>query len=420
MIREFVDRLAGRWITKRAMEQGTGSNISRWLELMIGGVKTSSGVVINEDKALSIAAVYTSVRIISGTIGSLPLHVYRRSEKGGRELVARHWSYPLLHDSPNEYHSSFTWREVLIAHLLLWGNSYNRIEWLGNGSASALYPLLPWQVQPRLTNGGTKYYQVQLPDGKEDLPDDEVVHIPGLSYDGLVGMSVIGKMRDTLGVAKAADDLAGSFFANGAKVGHILEVPGRMNELAQKNLVESLAKQFASPEGAFKTVVLEEGAKLHGSLMMPFKDAQFIETRKAQRSEIFGWYGIPPHLAGDTEKSTSWGTGIEQMDIGYAKHTVTPICTRIEQELNRKLYVRGSGNYAKFNMEGLLRGDFKSRMEGLQIAVGRPWLAANEAREIEDWNRIEGQDLDKVILPLNMDADAKKPGAKGGKAGAAV
>ncbi len=330
---------------RATITQGNGvSWLANALSLLgWGSMKTSSGVWINEDKAMSIAAVFTAVRIIGGTVGSLPLHVYRRSDAGGRELATRHWAYPLLHDSPNEYHTAFTWREMLMAHLLLWGNAYNRIEWLANGSAGALYPLMPWDVTPKLTSKGVKYYQVQLVDGKEDLPDDEMLHVCGITYDGIQGMSVVSKMRDSLGLTKTAEDLAGSFFANGAKVGGILEVPGKMDPVAQKNLVESLTEKLAGKEGAFKAIVLEEGAKFHGPNIMPFRDAQFLELRKFQRAEILGWYGVPPHLGGDTEKSTSWGTGIEQMDIGYAKHTITPLCVRIEQEVNRKLFNRGSG-----------------------------------------------------------------------------
>ncbi len=396
----LLKRLAARRVEKRG-DRTDPDSPGFWKLFLeaLGGAPTSSGVTINEMKALTIPAVFTAVRFISGTVGSLPMQVYRRTDKGGRELAVRHWAYPLLHDAPNEYHTPMTWRELMMTHLLLWGNSYNRIEWLGNGSAGALYPIMPWDVTPKLTSGGVKYYEVRLKDGREDLPDDEMVHVPGLSYDGLAGMSVVGKMRDSLGMAKAADDFAGAFFANGAKLGGILEVPSRMNETAQKNLVASIAEKFAGKEGAFKAMVLEDGAKWHGPTTMPLRDAQFLEINKFRRSEIFGWYGLPPHLGGDTERSTSWGTGIEQQDIGYAKHTVTPWCVRIEQELNRKLFSRGSGLYCKHSLEALMRGDFKSRMEGLQIAVGRPWLSANEARELEDWNRKDG--LDEVALPMN-------------------
>ena len=400
------------WLKRQAperrnvrVEQGNGTG---WLANILQafmGPRSSSGIFINEDKALTIAAVYTCVRFISSTIGSLPMHVFKRTDAGGRVLAPRHWAYPLLHDSPNEYHTAFTWKELMLAHLLLWGNSYNRIDWKNSGAVNALLPLMPWDVTPKLTSGGAKYYQVKLPDGFEDLPDDEVLHVPGLSYDGIRGMSVIGKMRDSLGLSKSAEDLAGSFFANGAKIGHILEVPARMDPVAQQNLVASLSERFAGKEGAFKTIVLEEGAKLHSS-MMPLRDAQFLEIRKYQRSEIFGWFGLPPHLGGDTERSTSWGTGIEQQDIGYAKHTITPWCVRIEQELNRKLFTRGSGLYCKFSLDALMRGDFASRMAGLQIAVGRPWLSVNEARELEDWNT-RGAEYDEIALPMNTGMGAK-------------
>ena len=381
-----------------------------WLDTLIdvlGGGKSASGVTITHENALSIAAVFTCVRIISGTIGALPMHVYRATEDGGRDLARRHWAYALLHDSPNQYHTAMTWRELMTAHLLLWGNSYNRIEWLGNGAAAALYPLMPWSVQPKLTKGGAKFYEVRLGGaGGEELADYEVLHVPGLSYDGMQGLSVISKMRDSLGLARAAEDFAAQFFANGARIGGILETPGRMNEIAQKRLVDSIAEKYAGKADAFKVLVLEGGAKWHGGLTMPLRDAEFIELRKFQRSEIFGWYGLPPHLGGDTERSTSWGTGIEQQDIGYAKHTITPLCVRIEQELNRKLFGRGSEFYCRHNLDGLQRGDFKTRMEGLQIAVGRPFMSVNEARQLSEMNRLEAADYDQVALPLNIGVGA--------------
>ena len=397
-------------ISARArVEQGTGTKwLSNIIELL-NGPKSASGVYVNEDKAMSVAAVFTAVRIIAGEIGALPLHVYRRTDTGGRESAVRHWAYPLLHDAPNEYHTSMIWRELLIGHILLWGNHYSRVEWIGNGSANAVYPLMPWDVKPRLTSRGAKFYQVSLPDGKEDLPDDEVIHVPGYSYDGLCGLSVVGKMRDSLGEAIANDEFAGAFFANGAKLGGILEVPGKMKEEASKRLVASIAERFTGKDGAFGTMVLEEGAKWHGPTTMPLRDAQFLEGRKFKRSEIFGWYGLPPHLGGDTERQTTWGTGIEQMDIGFAKHTITPLCVRVEQELNRKLFRRGSGYYCKHNLDALMRGDFKSRMEGYQIAVGRPFLSVNEVRELEDWDRRAEKGYDDIALPLNTGTGAEPP-----------
>lgn len=383
-----------------------------WGKLVPGllGWPTSSGVSITPDSALRIAAVFTAVRIISGTVGALPMQVYRRDDDGDREIARRHWAYALLHSSPNEFHTAMSWRELLVTHILLWGNSYNRIEWLGNGAAGALYPLMPWNVEPKFTKGGSRYYEIRLPNGREDLADYEILHVPGLSYDGVSGLSVVGKMRDALGLSKAAEDFGAQFFANGARIGGILEVPGKMDEVASKNLTDSIAKNFAGGQaGAFKAMVLEEGAKWHGNITMPLKDAQFLEVRKFQRSEIFGWYGLPPHLGGDTERQTSWGTGIEQMDIGYAKHTITPLCVRIEQELNRKLFGASSDFYCRHVLDGLLRGDFKSRMEGLQIAIGRPWMSVNEGRQLSDMNRLDDAGYDEIALPLNTGVGGKEP-----------
>lgn len=411
-LRDTVNTWAARrmanWLASRARyENGNGTDIIKIITEAWGGGKSASGVSINEDKALTIGAVYTAIRIISSTISSLPLHVMRRGKKGG-EIAVRHWAYPLLHDSPNEYHTSFTWREVLIAHLQLWGNHYSRIEWLKNGSAQALYPLMPWNVEPYRKSNGEQRYRVLMADGKEELPADEVIHIPGLGYDGLKGLSVIQYQRDMLGNSKAMEQFTGAFFKNGAKPGAILEVPSRMKPEAQINLAGSLGEKFGDSSDAFKVLVLEEGSKLH-TYTMPLQDAQLLEARKLSRSEVFGLYGVPPHLGGDTERSTSWGTGIEQQDIGYAKHTITPLCVRIEQELNRKLFGRGSGLYAKFNLAGLMRGDFKSRMEGMRIAVGGPFLTRAEAREIEDWNMSSEPGMDQVLTPLNMGVGATPP-----------
>jgi HK97 family phage portal protein len=396
-----------QWLEKRMQWQTdagtTGNPLMTLLNALIGGEKSAAGIPMDEHKALALATVYACVDVIAKTVGALPLHVYRREDAGGRKVAMRHWAYPLLHDSPNEYHTSFDWRHVMLTHVLLWGNAYSRIEWLGNGSASALLPLMPWDVEPKLTSGGAKYYAVRLPDGNfEDLPDDEVMHVKALSYDGLRGISPIRKLRDSLGLAKAAESFSADFFANHAQPGVVMEVPKRLDEKAQKNLTESVAARFAGAGNRFGVMVLEEGAKMH-TVTMPPKDAEFIEQRKFQRTEICGWYGVPPVFVGDYEKANFANS--EQQDLSFAKHTITPWCVRIEQELNRKLFIRGSGFYCKFSLEGLLRGDFKTRMDGLQIAVGGPFLTRNEARELEDWNAIEG--ADELLTPLNLGVGAK-------------
>jgi HK97 family phage portal protein len=390
-----------RWAESRArVEQGTGVKWVTDLKQLWGWNSTAAGVEVSERSSLAIGAVFTAVRIIGGTLASLPMHVFRRTERGN-EFAVRHWAYPLLHDSPNEYHTSFTWRELMAAHLLLWGNHYSRINWLKNGSADALYPLMPWQVEPQRTKAGVPFYRVHLSDGTEELPADEMLHVPGLGYDGEKGVSVIGCQREALGLNKAMEIFSASFFANGAKPGAILETPGRMNPEAQKNLAASLVEKFGKVDDSFKVLVLEEGSKLH-TYTMPLAEAELIAARKLSRSEIFGTFGVPPHLGGDTERQTSWGTGIEQMDIGYAKHTVTPWCVRIEQEINRKLFGRGSGLYCKHSLEGLMRGDYKTRMEGFAIGVQNGFKLIDEVRELENDPPLPNGLGAKPIIAANM------------------
>jgi HK97 family phage portal protein len=397
----MINWLTRRFGEKRAVQQGNGTS---WLQNVLQlweGRQTAAGVSISETGAMTIGAVFTAVRIIGGTLASLPLHVYQRTE-GGNQFAVQHWAYALLHDSPNEYHTSFTWRELMAAHLLLWGNHYSRIEWLKNGHVNALLPLMPYDVRPYRNDAGVQLYDVQLPGGgSEVLPADEMLHIPGLGYDGLKGLSVIGSQREALGFNKAMEIFSASFFKNGAKPGAILETPGRMNPEAQKNLAASLVEKFGQVDDSFKVLVLEEGSKLH-TYTMPLAEAELLNSRKLSRSEIFGLYGVPPHLGGDTERQTSWGTGIEQMDIGYAKHTITPWCVRIEQEINRKLFGRRSGAYCKHSLEGLQRGDYKTRMEGYAIGVQNGIMLIDEVRELENNPPLPDGLGRKPIIAANM------------------
>lgn len=404
--------------------QGNGTswlpNLLRWFSSEARGAEE----VVSEDRALTIAAVFTAVRIIAGTMASLPLHVLRRTERG-REFALKHWAYGLLHDSPNEYHTTATWLTTYVAHRLLWGDWYNRIEWLRNGTAGALLPLMPWEVTPfRVADGkridvGTRFampgeqvYMLETAKGREYWASEDILHVPGLGYDGVKGLSVVRYNCHTLGTAKSMERFTGAFFRNSAKIGGILQVPARMSETAQKNLRDSLSEEMAKEENAFKTIVLEDGAKFI-PYTMPLEDAQLLDARKFSRSEIItGLFGVPPHLSGDTERQTSWGTGIEQMDIGYAKHTISPLAVGLEQELKRKLFGRGAPEYAKFNLDALMRGDFKSRIEALVAAAGGPFITREEARDIEDWNMTGEPGANKLLTPLNMGVGATPPAAE--------
>jgi HK97 family phage portal protein len=379
----------------------------RVVDLIFSGGKSSSGKTVSEGGAMSVATVYACVRVLSETIASLPLNVYQEDEGASKRRVAtNHAAYSLLHDNPNDLMTSFIWREIAMSHTLLWGNHYSQIRWSGAGRVLELWPMLPWQVSPKWVDGGrARVYEVRDGTGKMELKDDEVLHIPALSFDGLQGMGPISKMREDIGLAMATREFGSRFFANDARPGVVLETPGTFNEQASKNLAESIAEKFSGLENKFKMLVLEQGVKMH-TIQMPLEDAQFLETRKFQRTEICGAFRVPPYMVGDLTEANY--NNMEQQDLGFAKHTIVPWCVRWEQELNRKLFVRGTGYYAKFALQGLLRGDYRTRTEGYRSGIQAGWLTRNEARGFEELDPIDG--LDTPLMQLNM-ADGTEPPA---------
>ena len=374
--------------------QGLLQNPTKWLIEWAGGGPSAAGMSVNEDKAMGLAIAYGCAARIASALASLPIHVYKRAGKFS-EPAGEHWAQPLLADAPNPLHTSFVWRELIAMHALFWGNHYSAIEIDGRGEAIFL-PLLPWNVTVRLTSTGRrKVYVVRLSDGSEkEFREDRILHIPALGSDGLVGISPVRKLRNMYGLAMAAENFGSRFFANDARPSVVLETPAKMKAEAQKNLVTSLYEKFQGAEDKWKVLVLEEGAKMH-TVQMPLEDAQFLQTRQMQDIQICASFGVPPHMVGLQEKSTSWGSGIEQMSIGFAKYTMLPWCRKIEQELQRKLFA-GTEYFAKFSLEGLMRGDYKSRMEGYQIAVQNGIKTRNEVRELEDDPPIDDGDIPLV------------------------
>lgn len=390
------------------------NNPAQWLLDWVGGGKSAAGIAVTEDKAIGVAVAYACVHLIAKTVATLPIHVFRRKGKL-REVVDDNEFGLLVSQQPNPLMTSVVWREVMMAHVLLWGNHYSIIDENPRGDLMLL-PLQPWDVEVTLTSDQRrKRYRVRLSDGtRKDFREDQMLHVPGLSFDGLIGISPIKKLRNTYGLSLATETFGSKFFANDARPSVILETPGKMKEEAQKNLLASLYEKFSGAENAWKVLVLEEGAKMH-MVQMPLEDAQFLETQQLQDSRICGTFGTPPHLVGIIDKSTSWGTGIEQQDIGFAKHCIRPWCVKIEAELDRKLF-RGDGLISKFSLEGLMRGDFKSRMEGYQIGVQNGIYLRNEVRELEDLEPVA--DGDVALVPANMTTMEKLNQPEEPKAGA--
>lgn len=359
---------------------------------LFGG--TTSGKAVNERTAMQTSAVYACVRILAESVAGLPLHVYERTANGSKSTKPSHPLYRLLHDEPNREMTSFVFRETLMSHLLLWGNAYAQIIRDGRGFPIALYPLLPDRMAVDRNESGELVYTYQSDKGQVKLRRENVLHIPGLGFDGLIGYSPIAMAKNAVGLALATEDYGAAFFANGANPGGVLEHPGVIKPEQADRLRESWQSQFGGAN-AHKVAVLEEGLKFH-QMSIPPEQAQFLETRKFQINEIARIFRVPPHMVGDLEKSSF--SNIEQQSLEFVKYTLDPWVVRWEQSLQQALILPSEKAtiFIKFNLDGLLRGDYQSRMQGYSTGIQNGFMSVNDVRGLEDMNLLtaeEGGDL---------------------------
>ena len=381
----------------KPVNRTAGSNYA----FFFGG--TTSGKAVTERSAMQMTAVYSCVRILAEAVAGLPLHLYRYKEDGGKEKALDHPLYLLLHDEPNPEMSSFVFRETLMTHLLLWGNAYAQIIRNGKGEVIALYPLMPNRMVVDRDIHGQLYYQYtrsteEAPTMKGvtvNLPPSDVLHIPGLGFDGLVGYSPIAMAKNAIGMAIACEEYGAKFFANGAAPGGVLEHPGTIKD--PQRVRESWQSTFGGSGNSNKIAVLEEGMKYTPIGISP-EQAQFLETRKFQINEIARIFRVPPHMVGDLEKSSF--SNIEQQSLEFVKYTLEPWLVRWEQSIQRTLFSPEEKKryFAKFNVEGLLRGDYASRMSGYATARQNGWMSANDIRELENLDRIPTEDGGDLYL----------------------
>ncbi|MFT5873890.1 MAG: HK97 family phage portal protein [Clostridium sp.] len=293
---------------------------------------TTSGKTVNERTAMQTTAVYACVRILAETIASLPLHTYCYTETG-KEKATEHQIYHLLADEPNPEMTSFVFRETLMGHLLLWGNAYAQIIRDGRGKVMALYPLMPDKMTVNRSDKGEIHY-IYLKEGQSYLlRNDEVLHIPGLGFDGLIAQSPIAMAKNAIGMAIATEEYGANFFANGATPGGVLMYPGVVKDPARVR--ESWNSVYQGTSNAHRVAVLEEGMKFE-SIGIPPEQAQFLQTRKFQINEIARIFRIPPHMVGDLEKSSF--SNIEQQSLEFVMYTLDPWVIRWEQAIKRALF----------------------------------------------------------------------------------
>jgi HK97 family phage portal protein len=384
---------------------------------------------------MQMTAVYSCVRILSEAVASLPLQFYRYNESGGKEKAVDHPLYFLLHDEPNPEMTSFVFRETLMTHLLLFGNAFSQIIRNGKGEVVGLYPLMPDRMKVDRDESGHLFYEYTVYDADDvagrgstgakaagktvRLSPYDVLHIPGLGFDGLVGYSPIAMAKNAIGMAIACEEYGAKFFANGAAPSGVLEHPGTLKDPGRVR--ESWQATFGGSSNAQKVAVLEEGMKYTPISISP-EQAQFLETRKFQIDEIARIFRVPPHMIGDLEKSSF--NNIEQQSLEFVKYTLDPWVSRWEQAMSRALLTPEEKKkyFFKFNVDGLLRGDYQSRMQGYATARQNGWMSANDIRELENLDKIpaeDGGDLYLVngnMIPIVMAGQSQSNSAGGSDA----
>jgi len=364
------------------------------------GEDTYAGEDVTVEGALQVTAVLAAFTILMEDTSSLPLITYRRLARG-KERAYESPYYRLLHDEPNPEHTSLVYREFVMGHMLGWGNHYSQKIWDRKGILRELWPLRPDRMEVFRENGLRKYLYTEATGSQRAFRSEEIWHVPAFGFDGLMGYSRITLARNAIGLSMAAEKYGSKFFANDARPGFVLKSPNALSDTAYQRLSESWDIIHQGSDNAHKKAILEEGLDI-GTIGINPADAQFLETRKHQVDEIARMMRIPPHMLGSVDRSTSWGSGIEQQELGYLSHTLRPWLKRIEQQAHKDLLLaeEQSTYFIEHLVEDFLRTDIAARMTAYVQAITNGIMTRNEARERENLNPMDG--LDRMLIPLNM------------------
>lgn len=391
----FWDRLFGRQVSSEpapraaVQDAGPGRLVRTAADLedaMRGVGETRSGAVVTATSAMKVATVYACVRIISGAVATLPLHIKRRVDAKTREDASDTELWKVIRRRPNRWQKPAQFRRMMQAHVLLRGNAYAVITRTTKRDIKELIPLHPDRVEAKQLDDMSMQYIWTRKDGRKIVfRQDEVLHLFGLTLDGVNGVTPITFARETIGLAMSMEDHGAATFKNGARIGGALKHPGKLGGEGVENLRASLEDFRAGGSREGKFLILEEGMDV-AELSMTSKDAEWLEGRKFSRTDIAMFFGVPPHMFGDTEKSTSWGTGIEQQTQGFLAFTLEDHLVMWEEGITVDLTEDGSDLYAKFNRNALVRADLKTRTDHytkmLQWGVYNP----DKVLELEDEN----------------------------------
>ena len=385
----------GSWSSSTGVRSALSNN---FLSGVWSSNKVASGVSVTKSNAMTIAGVYSAVRVITDAVSSLPIHVINDNGTTKTKEID-HPISTLLSKEPNNLMTSFIWRQIIMPHVLLWGNSYNVIEFAGGGSRRpiSILPVHPSKVEV-MNIDGLLWYKIKI-EGAKDLMVDQsnILHFRGLG-DEIIGRSVIDHAKENLGLGKAAEQFGSTFFGNGANMHGVLSSDKGLTDKAITNLRASVDTIHGGISRSNKILILEEGLKFTNTSIPP-DAAQFLETRKFSITDIARWFKVPPHKIGDLERATF--SNIEEMELSFAKESLLPYILMMEQEIDRKLFRESEKRtmYSKMNLDGLLRGDIKTRYEAHKIGIQNGFITPNEARAKEEMNPIEG--LDTTWMQLN-------------------
>lgn len=380
---------------------GTGG-----VSTFVFGRPTSSGKVVSPGSAMQVTAVWTCNKILGECVGMLPFGVYKQAGES-RSPATRHAVHRLLHDEPNPEMSAIDYRMAMTSALCLWGNSYSKIARRKDGTPVALWPLPSQLVRADRDKGNLVYKYTPAAGGSEVLRASDVLHVRGMSYDGINGISPISLLGNAIGLAMALEEYASRFFSNGGVPSLVLQAPSELGAEAIKNIRASWKSLYGGVENSNEVAVLEQGMTVKEMGTTPDK-AQSVESRKFQLGEIARIYRMPPHMLADLERATF--SNIEQQSIEFVTFTLMPWLTMWEQAVNRSLFSEEEkGTYfAKFNVDALLRGDTASRYAAYAIARQWGWMSADDVRAKEDMNPIPDGG-DQYLVPMNMIPADSKP-----------
>lgn len=388
----------------------------RYYDVSSGGGMSAAGVYVDAERALAHSAVWACVRLLSESLASLPIKIYRRRLDGGKDEAPDHPIYDLLHSEPNKQTTAFAFKRVAMVHALLWGNGFAQIIPGPRGPVDRLRILHPDGVTVQQRPDGTIVYRVNFKDGPKTLLDDEVFHITGLSLNGITGLSVMEYAREAIGLGLVARQYQSRFFSQGGRLGGILNVKGRLSQNSKTKLSADWKAGNSGVSGAYRVAVLDEDATFQ-AIGMNAEDAQVIGSLDWSTQDAARFFNVPLHMIGDTSKVTSWGSGIAELSLGYLTYSLLPWIVNWQDTILKDLIVANRTYFAEFILDALLRSDTLKRYQAYALAGGgqAPWMLRNEIRAKENMNPLDG--LSEMLQPANMNTTN---GSSGGGAGAVL